>query len=73
MNVNFFSVYFTYRKDDVMSIPGLHTTIDYKKLIEMQASQVQEVLPPEKSRGKVKQKKMSVNTIENHQGTIRKR
>lgn len=56
-----------------MSIPDLHITIDYKKLIEMQASQVQEVLPPEKSRGKVKQKKMSVNTIENHQGTIRKR
>ena len=56
-----------------MSIPGLHTTIDYKKLIEMQANQVQEILPPEKSRGKVKQKNMSVNTRKNHQSITRKK
>ena len=56
-----------------MSIPGLHTTIDYNKLIEMQANQVQEILPPEKSRGKVKQKNMSVNTRKNHQSITRKR
>lgn len=55
-----------------MSIPGLHTTIDYKKLIEMQANQVQEIVPPEKSsftQGKVKQKNMRINNKIN----IRKR
>ena len=55
-----------------MSIPGLHTTIDYKKLIEMQANQVQEIVSPEKSsftQGKVKQKNMRINNKIN----IRKR
>lgn len=51
-----------YRKDEsVMGIPGMHTTIDYKKLIELQAKQTQEIVSLEQtfsSRGKVKQKSM---------------
>lgn len=62
MNFFLFGVYFMYRKDEsVMGIPGMHTTIDYKKLIELQAKQTQEIVSLEQtfsSRGKVKQKSM---------------
>ena len=36
-----------------MGIPHMHETIDYQKLIEMQARQVQESLPDFKHQGKV--------------------
>ena len=42
----------------------MHTTIDYQKLIELQAKQGQEIIPPRQTfskSGKVKQKSMQSN------------
>lgn len=48
-----------------MSIPNLHTTIDYKKLIELQARECQEMIPVAekdvKHMVKVKQKNVPIS------------
>ena len=45
-----------------MGIPNMHTTIDYKKLIELQAKAVEGRILPENqpSRGKIRQKSRPV-------------